>query len=217
MELQELFYKADHSSDKWEPYFEVYQRHLTRYKDKPITLVEVGVQRGGSLDMWAQFLHPDSKIIGIDVDPECANLEYKYPNVKVLIGDQVDPAFWDEFLKDNSVDVFIDDGGHTMVQQITTFEKVFPKLNMGGTFICEDTHTSYWPHCGGKLFSKDSFIEYSKRYVDILHFDWKQETVADLEIKNKIASNGLSGLFFYDSMVVFEKFGKRNMYRVFAK
>lgn len=63
-ELQEFFYKADHSSDKWEPYFEVYQRHLIRFIDQPITLVEVGVQKGGSLDMWAQFLHPDSKIIG---------------------------------------------------------------------------------------------------------------------------------------------------------
>ena len=216
-ELQEFFYKADHSSDKWEPYFEVYQRHLIRFIDQPITLVEVGVQKGGSLDMWAQFLHPDSKIIGIDIDPECAKLEYKYPNVQVVIGNQADPAFWEGFLKDKSIDVFVDDGGHHAHQQIVTFEKVFPALNMGGLFICEDTHTAYWPDYGGGLNVGSSFIEYAKNYIDILHYDWKRNTTSTLEKNKELVKDSLSGVFFYDSMVVFEKFGKRIMNRVFAK
>ena len=60
---------------------------------------------------------------------------------------------------------------------------------------------------------RSSFIEYAKTYVDVLHYGWKEETTSDLEIRNKIANEGLSGVFFYDSMVVFEKFGKKKMER----
>ena len=108
--------------------------------------------------MWAQYLHKDSRIIGIDINPECSKLEYKYPNVEIAIGDQSDPNFWDNFLKDKNIDVFLDDGGHHANQQLVTFTKVFPKLNLGGIYICEDTHTSYWPDYSGGLNSRGSFI-----------------------------------------------------------
>jgi hypothetical protein len=39
-----------------------------------------------------------------------------------------------------SVDVIIDDGGHTTEQQIVTFEELFPILNPGGVYLCEDIH-----------------------------------------------------------------------------
>jgi cephalosporin hydroxylase len=216
--LREHFDKAVHSSDKWEPYFEVYERHLRRFIPQKIHLVEVGVQKGGSLDMWSGYFPHHESITGIDIDPECANLVYDNPKIKVVIGDQTDPAFWDSFLaSDPQIDVFIDDGGHYMDQQIVTFEKVFPHLNIGGIYICEDCHTSYMAHNGGGLNRKSSFIEYAKDYIDVLHYDWKEQTTTTLEAKKKIVRDNLSGVFFYDSMVVFEKFGKRNMQRVFPK
>ena len=215
--MEELFYKADHSSDKWEPYFEIYERHLNRFAGKDIDFVEVGVYTGGSLDMWAQYFGKGSTITGIDIDPECAKLQYNYPNVKVVLGDQGDPNFWDSYLKDNKITAFLDDGGHHSNQQITTFEKVFPALEPGGIFMCEDTHTSYYKnYWGGGLDSKYSFISYAKSLVDVLHYDWKQETTSDLERKKKLTEH-ISGVFFYDSVVVVEKFGKRIMNRVYAK
>lgn len=214
--IEELFYKAEHSSDKWQPYFEIYERHLKRYENKDINFVEVGVQNGGSLDMWAQYFTEKSSITGIDIDPNCANLVYSYPNVSVKIGDQTNPEFWDRFLENREIDVFLDDGGHHCIQQIVTFEKVFPKIKPGGIFICEDTHTSYWRDYGGGLETRQSFISYAKKLVDILHYDWKEETTSDLELLRKI-TNDISGVFFYDSVVVVEKFGKRSMQRVFSK
>jgi hypothetical protein len=215
--IEELFYKADHSSDKWEPYFEIYERHLNRFAEKDIDFVEVGVYTGGSLDMWAQYFGKGSTITGIDIDPKCAQLQYNYPNVRVVLGNQVDPNFWDGYLKENKITAFLDDGGHHSNEQIITFEKVFPALELGGIYICEDTHTSYFKnYWGGGLDSKHSFITYAKGLVDVLHYDWKQETTSDLEIKKKITEN-ISGVFFYDSVVVIEKFGKRAMNRVFAK
>ena len=212
--LRTCFDNAAHPSDKWEPYFDVYQRHLHHLVGRPINLVEVGVQRGGSLDMWSLYFGEFANITGIDVDPECAKLTYDKPNVKVVIGDQGDAKFWDDFLATNSnIDVFIDDGGHYMDQQILTFEKIFPVLPVGGVFICEDCHTSYMSHNGGGLNRKGSFIEYAKQYIDVIHWDWKENYTTELDRLHKIGKD-LTSVHFYDSVVVFEKFGKKDMKRV---
>lgn len=213
--LREIFDNTlNHPSDKWDPYFNVYQRHLENFRYQEVNLIEVGVQKGGSLDMWATFFPNAKSIIGIDIDPECANLKYNDPRIKVVIGDQGDETFWNSFLEtNNKIDIFIDDGGHFMNQQILTFEKVFPVLSLGGVFICEDCHTSYMSYNGGGLERKGSFIEYAKSYVDVIHWDWKEQYNTELERRWKIGRD-LTSVHFYDSMVVFEKFGTVEMKRV---
>ena len=213
--LKFCFNSAKHPSDKWEPYFAVYHRHLESYSHSAVNLVEVGVQKGGSLDMWSTyFRHPATTITGIDVDPECSNLVYDDRRVSVVIGDQGKAEFWDEYLKkSDKIDVFIDDGGHFMDQQILTFEKVFPKLSLGGVYICEDCHTSYMSYNGGGLNRPTSFIEYAKSYVDVIHWEWKEQYNTELERRWKIGKD-LTSVHFYDSMVVFEKHGKKEMRRV---
>lgn len=218
MSLRDIFYTLPKFSDKWDRYFDVYDRHLTKFKGKNITLVEIGVQNGGSIDMWSKFLGPESKIIGIDVDPKCADLKYDNPNIKIIIGDQASPEFWDSILPDiGQIDVLIDDGGHDMDQQTVTFEKTFPKVNpVDGVFICEDCHTSYWAGNGGGYKNQISFIEYSKNYIDVLNYNFMQNGHGQIEAKKNLAE-GLSGVFFYDSMVVFEKNPLVEMKRVFSK
>lgn len=77
-------------------------------------------------------------------------------------------------------------------------------------------HSSYARFNGGGLDVKSSFINYAKGYIDVLHYDWKEETSSELEHKKAIGE-GLTSVHFYDSIVVFEKFGKRKMQRVFPK
>lgn len=220
--LRKYFDNVGKSSDKWEPYFEIYDRHLHHVKNMTdVSLVEVGVQKGGSLEMWANWLAsrmPDRyDVEGIDIDPECAKHVYDNKNIKVTIGDQSSNVFWNEWLKTKEkIDIFIDDGGHYMDQQILTFEKIFPKLSPGGVYICEDTHTSYMSGNGGGLKRKGTFIEYAKWYIDVLHRDWHEEMITEIEMKKDIARS-LSSVHFYDSVVVFEKFGKKDMKRVFPK
>lgn len=215
--LEKIFYESEHSSDKWQPYFDVYYRHLSKYAGTDMNLVEVGVQKGGSLEMWSTFLGAGSKITGIDIDPECANLKYRAPNIEVVIGDQGSEDFWNSFLTDDrKIDIFIDDGGHYMDQQILTFQKVFRKISPGGIYICEDCHTSYMPHNGGGLRRGGTFIEFAKGMVDALHKNWLTEMDATTSYYDGLAKD-LSGIFFYDSVVVFEKNGKKEMKRVFAK
>lgn len=217
MTLEDIFKNCSHRSDKWQHYFEIYERHLNKFRNNSPTIVEIGVQGGGSLEMWANYFGPNARIIGIDIDPNCANLKYDNPNIQIVIGDQADYVFWEKFNSEiGNIDICIDDGGHLANQQIVTFEKVFPQLNYGGTFICEDCHTSYWPEYDGNLFKPGTFIEYAKTYVDIVNSNWINNKHIEFHRREQIAEN-LTNICFYDSVVVFEKCGKRNNQRVFSK
>src|SRR5947209_9549052 len=43
-------------SDKWESYFSTYEALFQPLRTKPISLLEIGVQNGGSLEIWARYL-----------------------------------------------------------------------------------------------------------------------------------------------------------------
>lgn len=209
--LREIFNNVIHSSDKWAPYFDVYDRHLSRFVGQPVTLVEIGVQKGGSLEMWSNYLGPQATIIGIDIDESCRHHMYDQENIKVVIGDQGNPEFWDNFLREHpTIDILIDDGGHTMIQQMVTLYKVFPILSAPGIFICEDCHTSYMK---GIVLNNKTFIEHSKDCIDALHQRWFETQMPDIDDKISLVKN-LTSIHYYDSVVIFEKFGEANMQRV---
>jgi hypothetical protein len=63
----------------------------------------------------------------------------------------------------------IDDGGHTMKQQINTFEEFFTSIAENGVYLCEDVHTSYWSKYGGGYKKSGTFIEYSKNFIDYIN------------------------------------------------
>ena len=115
---------------KWEHYFEIYERYISKYCDQPVNYLEIGVQAGGSLELMRNYLGPQAHIVGIDIDPACAAIAGNGFNIH--IGSQEDP----EFLKSvgdqhKNFDIIIDDGGHTAQQQITSFETLWPYLNIG--------------------------------------------------------------------------------------
>ncbi len=186
---------------KWVDYFEVYHRYFQRFRGQPVKFLEIGVQNGGSARMWRHYFGPQATIIGVDVDPSCRALERQ--GFEIWIGDQADPAFWKKFLaKHPDLDIVLDDGGHTMRQQIMTFECLFPRLKNSGVYLCEDTHTSYFPAHGGGLERAGTFHEHVKGLVDGMHA-WYHAPLDRLE-KEYWARN-LYSVAFFDSIVVMEK------------
>lgn len=124
---------------KWRHYFEVYDRHFASFVGKEVTVLEIGVYSGGSLDLWRHYFGPGCHVHGVDIDDGCRTYESDW--VKISIGDQADPLFWSEILADRpSIDIIIDDGGHLSHQQITTLEALLPHINPGGVYVCEDVH-----------------------------------------------------------------------------
>jgi hypothetical protein len=125
--------------NKWLHYFEVYERHLERFVGQDVQLLEVGIQSGGSLEMWRQFLGGGASIYGVDIDPGCRRSEQE--GVTVFIGDQADRAFWACVRAETPpLNVVVDDGGHTPEQQRVTLEELLPHLAVGGVYMCEDLH-----------------------------------------------------------------------------
>lgn len=199
--LHDFITNGGRSIHKWIDYFEIYHRAFARYRARPITFLEIGVQNGGSLHMWRRYFGPQARIIGIDVDPNCKALQKE--GFEIWIGNQADPVFWKEFSRKTPViDIVLDDGGHTMEQQTVTFDALFPILSNGGTYLCEDTHTSYFPAHGGGVQRPGTFLEYIKELIDDMHA-WYHEPLATLD--SSYMANHLYSIGVFDSIVVMEK------------
>lgn len=124
---------------KWRHYFDAYHSHLEKFRGTDVTIVEVGVYSGGSLNMWRNYFGPRSRVYGVDISPECQ--AYRGEGVEIFTGDQANPAFWRDFrTKVPKFDIVIDDGGHHFAQQVTTLEGTLPYMASGGVYICEDVH-----------------------------------------------------------------------------
>ena len=168
-ELFNWFYNNQNFNiHKWLNYFEYYNKHFQKYKNYNTSILEIGVQYGGGAIMWRDYFGKNAKIIGIDINPAIKNLESQ--GMFIEIGDQNSPDFWHEFIKKyGPMDIIIDDGGHYMDQQITSFISLFPHIKTQGTFLCEDTTTSYWKNYGGGFKRDGTFIEFIKDLIDDIH------------------------------------------------
>ena len=185
---------------KWKHYFPIYERHLERFRNQDVLMLEVGVSHGGSLRMWKRWLGPHARIVGVDIDPRCKALEE--PGTEIVIGDQEDRGFLRELRERvGPIDVVIEDGGHTMGQQIATLEELWPAVVPGGVYLAEDLHTSYWDEFGGGHRKPGTFIEYAKDLVDDMHaWHTRERGHPPTDWTRTIA-----GMHVYDSVIVFDK------------
>jgi hypothetical protein len=193
--------------DKWEHYFSIYENHFSRFRGNRPKILEVGVFHGGSLQMWKDYFGEGCQIYGIDIDPKCKSLEEE--DIEIFIGSQTDRDFLREIKnKIGTVDILIDDGGHNMEQQITTYEELFSLVDENGVYLCEDLHTSYWWDYGGGLRKSDSFIEYSKNFIDYINsYHWRESS----DVDGKPFANSVKSISYYDSILVIEKEPKQEL------
>lgn len=186
--------------DKWVHYFEIYDRYFGGYRDKEVTILEIGVSHGGSLQMWKSYFGEKAKIYGVDISPECKKFEEE--NIEIFIGSQSDRGFLRQLKREiPKIDILIDDGGHTMRQQITTFEELFDHVKSDGIYICEDLHTSYWLNFGGGHKRRGTFVEYTKNLIDKLNAYHSEERSLTVGRFTRTAHS----IHYFDSMIVIEK------------
>ena len=211
----ELFriFSSDTNVHKWHHYFDIYDRHFSKFRQSPITMLEIGVFRGGSLRMWKEYFHPDSIIVGIDIDKSCAAHQAADQNVFVRIGSQADPGFLAEVNSEfGPFDIILDDGSHKTHHQIVSFGALYrDALKDGGCYMVEDMHTNYWLK---HVDSPETFIEVAKQLIDLLHEPYLQRKETNFrhghedalrEIELSYIAAHLGGIAFYDSIVVFDK------------
>jgi cephalosporin hydroxylase len=202
-------------SHKWIHYFFIYDRIFKRFleKEEPIRMLEIGVQNGGSLEIWKKYLPQGSVIHGVDIDKRCTQLKFS-DGILFHLGSTTDTTFMKETFCNIQFDVIIDDGSHVCKDVIQTFEYLFPRMKNGGCYIVEDMHTSYWKRFGGN--GKKSSIEYFKKLIDSgINREYVRKNLIEKiigKINQKInnvnpeISNAISSISFFDSICVIDKF-----------
>jgi hypothetical protein len=125
-------------------YLEIYQRHFATLKDRPIKLLELGVAKGASMQMWRDFF-PKAVIAGLDLLPEW---ESDDPRVRIYRGAQNDTALLTKIADEcapDGFDIIVDDAAHIGEMAKISFWHLFLNhLKPGGIYAIEDWGTGYF-------------------------------------------------------------------------
>ncbi|MFT3903303.1 MAG: class I SAM-dependent methyltransferase [Niabella sp.] len=187
---------------KWDNYPEIYDNYFSKYRGTDVVFLEIGISHGGSLKFWREYFGDKARIYAVDVNPKCKQFEAE--RTKIFIGSQEDPVFLEELKRQiPPLDILLDDGGHTMKQQIVTFNLMFDHVKENGVYMCEDVHTSYMRDYGGRLKGKTTFIEFCKNHIDDLYACFmpaKEKKKHATKITTEVW-----GIHFYNSIVVYLK------------
>lgn len=184
--------------DKWLHYIPIYERYLGHLRGTDFKMLEIGVYKGGSLDMWRAYFGDSFTLFGIDIDQDTQDCVSE-PN-QVRVGSQTNSAFLEDVVAEmGGVDVILDDGSHIGKHQWKSFEVLFPLLNEGGLYIVEDTHTSYWWRYGGGFGRRRTANNLAKTIIDDMH-GWYHRRAQLTSAKTEIGA-----LHIHDSIFVIEK------------
>ncbi|MGF1549979.1 MAG: class I SAM-dependent methyltransferase [Sphingomonadaceae bacterium] len=198
--LERSFYRhRGRVAHKWLHYLPVYDRLFARFRGRDVTIIEIGVNRGGSLELWRDFFGPGARIVGIDIDPACA--ERVSPPSRVMIGSQDDPEFLERVVAETGPpDIVLDDGSHVGRHQIASFRALFPALRDGGLYLIEDLQTSYLEgvHEGG-YGRPGTGVEFLKSLIDDMH-GWYHD-----EPHWRLARDRIGSIRIFDGIAAIEK------------
>jgi hypothetical protein len=184
---------------KWHHYIPVYDKYFSSYRNRGVRFLEIGVSKGGSLQMWRKYFGQDAIIFGIDIDPECK--KYNGLSGQVRIGSQDDEEFLSSVVAEmGGIDIVLDDGSHRMDHILTSLRVLFSKLSNSGVYLIEDLHTAYWNRFGGGFSKKRNFFNKIRDLVDDMHHWYHGKGV-----KEKLISDSCSAIHIHDSIVVLEK------------
>lgn len=116
-------------------YLRHYEPSIAHLRNEPITLLEIGVHNGASLDVWESYF-PKARIVGVDISPVTKREERD--RVQIVIGSQADADFLHKVGAEFKPDIIVDDGSHIPEHQIISFNALIGHLNHAGQYICED-------------------------------------------------------------------------------
>lgn len=148
-----------------------YEEEFAKYKNKKINFLEVGIRRGGSIKLWAEYFTKANTIIGIDISPN--EIESSFSNIKNVqyyFGDAYSSEIADKI---PDLDIFLDDGPHTKESQIDAIKYYLPKVKSGGVFVIEDVQNIDWFNSFDEevnnIKQNDIQFNYQVEYVDLRH------------------------------------------------
>jgi len=128
-------------------YLDVYHGYFSKFRDKEINILEIGVYNGASVRMWREYF-PKANVIGIDVEQKTKIFESLGGKNRFFLGDQGNPMHLEmvaSIIKketNRGFDIVVDDGSHFQHDMMVSFGNLFPHMNSGGTYVVEDMCTA---------------------------------------------------------------------------
>lgn len=176
-------------SSAFHNYSRVYSKYFDAIRNHKIKFLEIGIYHGDSVKLWESYF-VNAELHFVDIDSR--NISYYSTRSQYHFADQEN---YDQMVTlasnlGGNFDIVIDDGGHTMRQQIVSFEALFPYMASGGLYIIEDLHTSYWEHWETThqvrkgypaAIRPNSCSEFLKDRVDDLNYTAAMNACADFD------------------------------------
>lgn len=140
MTLEQIcsIYRTDKNSvHSYIPHF--YEERFRGVRDSTRSLLEIGVEDGGSLCMWREYFQ-NARIVGVDNKP-CPQLEGR-ERIELVVGDAYGYEVADSI--PGGFDIVIDDGPHTLESMTFAVLEYLKKVNEGGMMVIEDFQDFNW-------------------------------------------------------------------------
>lgn len=145
MNLNQLTYGYDTDKLDNADYLRNYEEFFNSLASKEIRLLELGIHRGGSLELWRDYFQK-GLIVGLDNEP--VYVHDKTGRIRTYEGAQEDRALLDRIGMETApegFDVIIDDCSHIGLLSRVSFWHLFDHhLKRGGIYVIEDWGTGYW-------------------------------------------------------------------------
>ncbi len=147
MNLQEHYNSMQFKSDKGTTHDYIasyYNAKFTALKDASLSLLEIGVQEGYSMNLWrAWFTH--AQLYAMELDEQYRQstvdrINNTFANAKAYMCDGFHTDALSLFA-DSSLDYIIEDGPHTLGTQIFAAQHWTKKLKPAGVLIIEDVQS----------------------------------------------------------------------------
>lgn len=151
-----------------------YEQEMVRYRNREIQLVEIGIDQGGSLMMWAEAM-PKANILGVDLQlrGDCKRNCARYGGrIRFSLGNAY---MLESLVHFPQADIVIDDGPHTLDSQLFAVHHFLPKVKPGGILVIEDI-TSL-DNANTLLSSVPLHLRHHAEIIDLRHVKNRQDDI----------------------------------------
>jgi len=142
MLLKDLIDNRYTDKDTVHSYIDVYQTVLEPISTSATRVLEVGIQQGGSIKLWADFFQ-NAEIYGVDITLEKLEIDLSSPRIRCLTANAYDIDFV-KSLGYGTFDFVIDDGPHTKESMMFFAREYIKLLKPSGVLIIEDIQSEDW-------------------------------------------------------------------------
>lgn len=205
--FQNEFLIQNSKSDKihYHGYHRIYPWFLGHFRNKQVTLLEIGVDKSESLKLWGNYFKNIS-LHGIDID----KIDFNDPRIILHKIDQSNKNDLNLFAKNvnTDFDIIIDDGSHVPEHQLLTLNTLWKLLKPGGIYIIEDIETSFWGKSSiyGYNFNSKviNTLEICKNLINQIYSEFNKSK-KNFKYVNNVAEDLEMITFAYNSIILIKK------------